>query len=86
MNVQPINFCGNISKGRKEFEKLSDYEKIALKTTEKVRQKYNQTHVPPITTKNTDLAEYVRLAASIDEFVKKRIGKVFSKLRKQIGV
>ncbi len=84
MNIQPVSFCGNISKGRKEFEKLSDYEKIILKATEKFRQQYNQTHVPPILTKDTDLAEYVKHVSFIEEFMKNRINDILAKLRKSI--
>ena len=84
MNIQPVSFCGNISKGRKEFETLSDYEQIILKATEKFRQQYNQTHVPPILTKDTDLAEYVKHVSFIEKFMENRINDILAKLRKSI--
>lgn len=86
MQVQPINFNGNISKGRKEFEKLPLAKQVALKSMEKFRQDFNQTHFPPLPAKNTDLAEYVRYAVSIEEVVKKMSKDVFTNLRKNMGI
>ena len=84
MNIQPVSFCGNISKGKKEFEKLSDYKKIILKATEKIRQQYNQTHVPPILTKDTDLAEYVKHVSFIENFMENRINDILAKFKKSL--
>ena len=86
MQVQPINFNGNISKGRKEFEKLPLAKQVVLKSAEKFRQEFNRTHFPPIPVKDTDLAEYVRHAVFIEEVVKKRAKDIFANLRKNMGI
>ena len=86
MQVQPINFNGNISKGRKEFEKLPLAKQVALKSMEKFRQDFNAKNFPPIPAKDSDLAEYVRHAVFVEELVKKRAKDIFANLRKNMGI
>ena len=86
MQVQPINFNGNISKGRKEFEKLPLAKQVALKSMEKFRQNFNAKNFPPIPAKDSDLAEYVRHAVFVEELVKKRAKDIFANLRKNMGI
>ena len=86
MQVQPIHFNGNISKGRKEFEKLPLAKQVALKSMEKFRQDFNTKNFPPIPAKNTDLAEYVRHAVLVEEVVKKMSKDMFANLRKNMGI
>ena len=86
MQVQPINFNGNISKGRKEFEKLPLAKQVALKSMEKFRQDFNAKNFPPIPAKDTDLVEYVRHAVFVEELVKKRAKDIFANLRKNMGI
>ena len=38
MKVQAVSFCGDISKGKKEFEKLPLMKQVVLKSVEKYRQ------------------------------------------------
>ena len=86
MQVQAVNFCGDISKGRKEFEKLPLAKQVVLKSMEKFRQEFNRTHFPPIPAKDTDLAEYVRHAIFVEEVVKKRAKDIFANLKKNMGI
>ena len=81
MKVQAVNFYGNTSKGREEFEKLPLAKQIALKSMEKYRQDFNAKNFPPIPAKNTDLAEYVRHAVFVEEFVKKKMKDIFANLK-----
>ncbi len=86
MQVQAVNFCGDISKGRKEFEKLPLAKQVALKSMEKFRQDFNTKNFPPIPAKDTDLAEYVRHAVLVEEVVKKMSKDMFANLRKNMGI
>ena len=71
MKVQAVSFCGDISKGKKEFEKLPLMKQVVLKSVEKFRQDFNAKNFPPIPAKDSDLAEYVRHAVFVEELVKK---------------
>lgn len=86
MKVQAVSFCGDISKGKKEFEKLPLMKQIVLKSVEKYRQDFNAKNFPPIPAKDTDLAEYVRHVVFVDELVKKRAKDIFANLRKNMGI
>ena len=86
MKVQAVNFCGDISKGKKEFEKLPLAKQVALKSMEKFRQEFNQTHTPPIPAKDTDLAKYVRHAVFIENLAKSKMKTFFTNWRKNIGI
>ena len=84
MQVQAVSFAGNISKGRKEFEKLPLAKQVALKSMEKFRQEFNQTHIPPIPAKDTDLAEYVQHVVFIENLAKSRMKEFFTNWRNNI--
>ena len=86
MQVQPINFNGNISKGRKEFEKLPLAKQVALKSIEKFRQNFNQNNLNPIPRKQTALAEFVEYAVSIEKVVKKMSKDIFTNLRNNMRI
>lgn len=86
MKVQAVNFCGDISKGKKEFEKLPLAKQVILKDMEKFRQEFNKTHFPQIPAKNTDLAGYVRHIVFVEQVVKASMKDVFAKLKKNIGI
>lgn len=86
MKVQAVSFCGDISKGKKEFEKLPLMKQVVLKSVEKFRQDINAKNVPPIPAKDSDLAEYVRHAVFVEELVKKRAKDIFANLRKNMGI
>ena len=81
MKVQAVNFCGDISKGKKEFEKLPLSEQFAQKTMEKCRQKFNNKTLFPISARDTKLAEYVRHVVFVEEFVKKKMKDIFANLK-----
>ena len=86
MKVQAVSFCGDISKGKKEFEKLPLMKQVVLKSVEKYRQDFNAKNFPPIPAKDTDLSEYVRHAVFVEELVKKRAKDIFANLRKNMGI
>ena len=86
MKVQAVNFCGDISKGKKEFENLPLAKQVVLKSVEKYRQDFNAKNFSPIPAKDTDLAEYVRHAVFVEELVKKRAKDIFANLRKNMGI
>ena len=86
MKVQAVSFCGDISKGKKEFEKLPLMKQVVLKSVEKLRQDFNAKNFPPIPAKDTDLAEYVRHAVFFVFLVKKRAKDIFANLRKNMGI
>lgn len=81
MKVQAVNFYGNISKGREEFEKLPLSEQFAQKTMEKCRQKFNNKTLFPISARDTKLTEYVRHVVFVEEFVKKKMKNIFANLK-----
>ena len=81
MKVQAVNFYGNISKGREEFEKLPLSEQFAQKTMKKCRQKFNNKTLFPISAKDTKLTEYVRHVVFVEEFVKKKMKDIFANLK-----
>ena len=70
MKVSAISFHGDLTKGRKKFEKLPLIEQIALKSKENARQKFNQTHFPPIPEQKGDLADYVRHIVMMENLLK----------------
>ena len=86
MKVQAVSFCGDISKGKKEFEKLPLMKQVVLKSVEKFRQDFNAKNFPPIPAKDSDLAENVRHAVFVEELVKKRAKDIFANLRKNMGI
>lgn len=86
MKIQQVSFNGNLAKGRAEFEKLPLSEKVALKSIENFRQKFNANNLNPIPAKQTDLADYVRYAVSIENIVKKKANEIFGNLRRSLGV
>ena len=67
MKVQAVSFCSDISKGKKEFEKLPLMKQVVLKSVEKYRQDFNAKNFPPIPAKDIDFAKYVRHAFFIEE-------------------
>ena len=86
MKVQAVSFYGDISKGKKEFEKLPLMKQVVLKSMEKFRQDFNAKNFPPIPAKDSDLAEYVRHAVFVEELVKKIAKDIFANLRKNMGI
>ena len=83
MQIQPISFGmkTNLSKGREEFEKLPLEKRIALKAEEKFRQKYNESHIPGISHKKGDLADYVRDIVMCEDIVRNKANEIFKNVR-----
>lgn len=89
MNISPVSFTGNISKGRDEFKKLSLLEQTVKCAVENFRQKYNDTHIfSYLPQKSGYLADYVRYRCSIERIVKnqEKIKEMFGKARKKFGI
>lgn len=89
MNISPVSFTGNISKGREEFKKLSLIEQIVKCAAENSRRKYNETHIfSYLPQKSGDLADYVRYRCSIERIVKnqEKIKEIYGKARKKLGI
>ena len=88
MQIQPISFGmkTNLSKGREEFEKLPLEKRIALKAEEKFRQKYNESHIPGISHKKGDLADYVRHIVMMENIVKNKANKIFKNVRNALKI
>lgn len=81
MRISAINFQGDLTKGRKKFEKLPLIEQIVLKSREKARQEFNQTHFPPISQQKGDLADYVRYCVMMEDIVKNKANAIFKNIR-----
>ena len=86
MKVSAISFQGNLTKGRKKFEKLPLIEQIALKSKENARQKFNQTHNPPIPEQKGDLADYVRHIVMMENIVKNKANEIFKNVRNALKI
>ncbi len=86
MKVSAISFQGDLTKGRKKFEKLPLIEQIALKSKENARQKFNQTHFPPIPEQKGDLADYVRHIVMMENIVKNKANEIFKNVRNALKI
>ena len=86
MKVSAISFQGDLTKGRKKFEKLPLIEQIALKSKENARQKFNQTHFPPSPEQKGDLADYVRHIVMMENIVKNKANEIFKNVRNALKI
>lgn len=67
---------GDLSKGKKEFEKLSQEEKLAKLASEKFRQKFNRQNIMfQLSPLDGDLNGYVRFRIAIGEAMKRALAK-----------
>lgn len=71
---------GDISKGRKEFEKLSDIEKVGKLGVEEFRQRFNKSNVGfKLSAPEGDLNGYARYRVIISKVMKNVLAKFKSK-------